>query len=698
MHKIYFSFVFLILGMSGLSAQLPVYQWAKNLGGPSSDNGASIIVDIFGNAFTTGWFSGTADFDPGPDVYELTSVGETDTYIAKLDNNGEFEWAFTIGGTDGGYIEARALATDAFGNLYVTGMMYETIDFDPSLTEYNLSAGDYNNIFIAKFDPVGSLLWAKNILGDDISEGNDIAIDAAGNVYITGFFNGTSDFNPDPIDTYYLESESTGFLSTDIVILKLSEAGEFVWVKNIGGHGGFVSFNAGAAIAVNDEGVYTTGNFYGVADFDPGADIFELDAGAGPIAAAGYVNKLSIDGDFIWAKPYYCDLTIFPTDLELDTYGNIISVGYFDGTTDFDPDVIGESLISYSGFYSSYIAKLKPDGNFDWAKAFKGGDYNDCTLYGVTSDQLGNVYTTGYFTDPTDFDPNADVVNLFPIGFTDAFITKLSNDGDYLWAKNLGGDSAIVHGNDIAISSFGEIYSTGIFNKTVDFDPNDIGVAELTSNGTDDIYVHKLSLCLFPSEADLTINACSAYELNGVIYNESGDYTQELLTDEGCDSVINLHLTVTNIITGISLSEITLSALQDGASYQWINCDTGLPVDGAIDQSFTPEITGNYAVIVTLNECIDTSACRSVTVVGISESLVDDYKITPNPSSGLIFVTVQHAADIVVYNLEGEILLRQHCEANSERDIHLELLPNGIYVIQIKDEKSLINQLVNIHH
>jgi len=264
--------------------------WAKKMGGPAMDQGYSISLDAAGNSYITGYFELTADFDPGPGVYNLTSVGSMDIFVAKLDTAGNFEWAVSMGasGIDKGY----SVSADAAGNVYATGYFVGTVDFDPSAGTYNLTAADYDG-FISKLDPSGNLLWAKQINSNSYLYSFSVDIDGAGNVYTTGSFAGTGDFDP---GAGVFNLTSSGNISMDIFILKLNAAGNFIWAKKMDGNG----TDHGRSIHCDAFGnVYTSGNFSGSVDFDPGAGSFLLTSAA---AYDIFISKLDSAGNFIWAK------------------------------------------------------------------------------------------------------------------------------------------------------------------------------------------------------------------------------------------------------------------------------------------------------------------------------------------------------------------------------------------------------------
>jgi hypothetical protein len=220
------------------------FAWAQKLGGANFDQGSSIAVDSTGNVYTTGYFSGIVDFDPSDGTFNLssTSAGSDDIFISKLNSDGSFAWAKQLGGAN--FDQGRSIAVDSTGNIYTTGYFSGTADFDPSDGTFNLTSAGSNDIFISKLNSDGSFAWAKQLgsTGDDA--GSSIAVDGDRNVYTTGSFSSTADFDPGD-GTFNLTS--TG--SNDIFISKLNSDGSFAWAKKLGGTGG----ETGLSIAVDGD-------------------------------------------------------------------------------------------------------------------------------------------------------------------------------------------------------------------------------------------------------------------------------------------------------------------------------------------------------------------------------------------------------------------------------------------------------------
>ena len=218
------------------------------------------------------------------------SVGMPDIFVSKLDSNGDFVWAKSMGGPSS-LDYGNVIAVNSSGNVYTTGIFQGTVDFDPGAGIANLiSAGD-RDIFVSKLDSSGNFVWAKSMGGTVYDSGINIVVDSNSNVYTTGKFKGTADFDPGA-GTANLTSAG----GSDIFVSKLDSSGNFVWAKSMGG----TAYDSGYGIVVDSGGnVYTTGEYDGTADFDPGT-------GTAILTCSGesdiFVSKLDSNGNFVWVK------------------------------------------------------------------------------------------------------------------------------------------------------------------------------------------------------------------------------------------------------------------------------------------------------------------------------------------------------------------------------------------------------------
>ncbi len=476
------SFIILLFTIGySITTNAQVYQFAKSIGSTNTDIGYSVAVDASGNIYTTGAFQGTVDFDPGTGSFNLTANGSFDVFLTKLDKQGNFVWAKQWGGSvdDRGY----ALAIDAGGNIYVTGYFKGQSDMDPGAGKVNFTAVGADDIFISKLNPAGDLIWTKQIGGTDVDRAKSIAVDAAGNVVTTGYFIGTCDFDPGATTGNLVSSANT----SDIFILKLNVTGDYVWAKRFG----VASLDEGHSITVDAAGnIYTTGEYGGTVDFDPGTGTTNLNCiGVYDI----FVLKLDASGALVWAKSMGGEGYETGNAIAVDASGNVFTTGLFEDVCDFDPSAAQFNLTTAGGIGTIdndiYISKLTSAGNFSWAKRI--GALNDDISYALKIDAYGNVYAAGAFHDLVDFDPSAATANLAASGLSDIFILKLNNGGAYLWAKQIGaGAEEMAFG--IAVDGAENVYTTGQFQGGgVDFDPG-TGVAALNSNGDYDAFLVKL--------------------------------------------------------------------------------------------------------------------------------------------------------------------------------------------------------------
>lgn len=301
--------------------------WAKNMMCTKIGGGTTIRTDDSGNVYTAGGFWDTADFNPGIGDCILTSNGESDMFISKLDAGGNFIWAKSIGA---GWSESvRSLSLNSAGEVYLTGNFYGTIDFNPDTNQYNVTSVGSQDLFILKIGNNGQFCWIKNIGGlNGVVYGNAITLDNSNNIHITGCFSGLAiDFDPDTAGIYKMVSS----INDDIFIAKYDDSGNFEWAKSTGG----IYPDQGMAIALDDSGnVYSTGYYMGTADFN-------TDSGTLNVTAVGssdiYMLKLGNNGRFIWARQMGSEVFDMGYAIAVDTAGSIFTTGYFEGTADFDP-------------------------------------------------------------------------------------------------------------------------------------------------------------------------------------------------------------------------------------------------------------------------------------------------------------------------------------------------------------------------
>ncbi len=541
---IFLLFIF-VLTSTALKSQK--FEWVKSFGGKDFEAGSSMEIDNGGNIYISGTFEGTVDFDPGVDTTYLTSAGEFDFFVQKLDSEGNLIWVKSFGGLF--YDESADIKLDNLGNMYILGSFSGTVDFDPGSDVHVLSGLFILDLFLLKLDSDGNLVWVKTFDGTGPVDGAELTFDAFGNIHIIGSFYGAVEF--------YNGADTTRITSVDnldVFILKLDFNGEFLWVKSIGGKldefGGSINIdfsgNVITSMIFSDTINYWTGSENII--FIPKSDRDFL------------VQKFDKDGNFIWVHTFGGTGVDICRSIVLDKSDNLLITGYYADMVDFDPGPQNFFLTS-KGEIDVFLCKLDGEGNFIWAKSFGGVGYDAGQF--IKIDISGDIVFSGMFQDTVVFNNEINSVTLVTNGYSDVFIMQLDSLANYKWIKSFGGmyyDE--VHGMQLDLE--GNIYNLGVFAATVDFDPGP-GTEILSSPDYFQIYVHKMSPCKVPVLTD-EITSCEPYTwINGVTYNTSNTTAVHFIQNVfGCDTMIKLNLTIHQ--PSIGTDEIIACE-----EYTWIN-------------------------------------------------------------------------------------------------------------------------------
>ncbi len=669
------------------------------------------------------------------------------------------EWVKGIGGKT--IDECRSVATDAQHNVYFAGGFRDSVSFDPEGGKATYKAtGPNSDIFVCKIKSDGSFVWANSIGGTGYDAAKAITTDKEGNIYITGQYSDSVNFEPGT-NNYILKS--TG--KEDIFVCKLNKDGKLLWAKGLGGQ----LTDVGLGIAAGKEGIYITGYYAGDMDANPGTGVAMLNS----VSASHdiFILKLSNDGDYIWAKSIGGAWIDQGSDIVLDPSDNIYITGYYSSDAsgvDFDPAKTNKKLVS-KGAPDIFALKLDKDGKYVWAKSM-GGGFQDMGN-SIALDAGGNVYLTGYFTGfGADFDPSPGStapLNASSVVDVNIFACKLNKDGDYVWAKSMGGSSfgGIEQGNAIVVDASGNVLLTGTFKDLADFDPGpqaanllsggneDAFVCKLDNDGaylwainvggpqtdrgssialgegnifvqgtfqatasfgsgsnpfslvnkgtnSDDIFILKL-LCNDTSSSVVNETGCGSYMLNGETYTSSGKFTQILPNAAGCDSTITLNLTIIRPDTSVTVTGGTFSADNLSASaYQWVDCNNNYAaIEGAVGQTFTPQKEGNYAVIITENGCTDTSSCYTYEKEsGIQQIDLASIFIYPNPAINNLYIESSIPFRNAVFKLYNITgkILSEQHISGYRHFVNVKDYVPGIYFIEISEYDRTIRRKLAI--
>jgi len=426
-------------------ALTPAHLWSQRLGGSLDDQPASLALTPSGDAVITGSFYGTANFGGG----DMVSAGGIDIFIARYGTAGAHQWSRSFGstGTDGG----TGVAVDGSGNVILVGRFSGTVDFGGG----DLTSVGGADVVLAKYGPGGAHLWSQRFGGTGHEYPFAVAVDAAGDIFITGYFPGTADFGGGSL-------VSAG--GNDIFIAKYSAAGAHQWSLGLGG----LSDDLGAGIGTDASGdVYVTGRFQGT-----------VNLGGGNLVSAGgadvFIAKYSGAGAHQWSDAYGGVSTDNVAGLAVDGSGNVVVTGYFAASVDFG----GGSLVSAGGF-DTFVAKYQSTGAHVWSQRF-GGTSNEFGS-AVTVDAERNVVISGAYTGTASFGGG----NLVGAGALDIYLAKYDSSGVHQWSRGAGGVLSD-NGLGVGVDAAGSVIMTGYFQDAVDF-----GGGNLFSAGGVEVFLAK---------------------------------------------------------------------------------------------------------------------------------------------------------------------------------------------------------------
>lgn len=392
---------------------------------------------------------------------------------------GSYDWAYgwtRSGGSAGEEFGGQSVAIDTTGNIFVTGGFSYTVNFDDTGgTDEHVANGDYADIFITKYNSDGSYGWTRTFGGPAEDYGAGIATDSDGNVFVTGYYQGTADF-----DATGGTDNHTANGGADIFITKYNSDGSYGWTRTIGA----TSDQLGYAITVDlNDDVIAMGLFYGTVNFDVTGGTDNHSSASGTT----FITKYHNDGSYSWTRTFGKSGQWWDYDVTTDADGYIYATGFFTGTADFDGSD-GVDIHTSNGGNDIFITRLSTDGNYKWTKTIGGS--GDDGGSGITTDANGHVLVTGYFSDTVNFNTNGGTDNHTASGGKDLFIFELKENGTSLWTKTLGGNTIYDWGNDIATDVSGNIFVNGVFGGVVDFDVSG-GIDSYTAGPGGDSFITK---------------------------------------------------------------------------------------------------------------------------------------------------------------------------------------------------------------
>jgi hypothetical protein len=713
------------------------YVLAGLIGGPNGDQVTAIETDASNNIYLSGYFTGTADFDPSAAVSASTSAGSQDVFFGKYSNTGALIFAKAIGGTSTDM--SNDMAIDASGNFYLAGVFgNNNTDFDPGAGVWNLGyAGGGADIFFAKYDATGNYVYAKNISGTSSESPANIVLDATGNVYLTGYFNGTVDADP---GFSVMNLVSNG--NTDIFLASYDVSGNYLYAYGLGG----VAADLGNGITVDAGGsVYIAGYFNTTVDFDPGSGVANIaTSNAQDMFVAKYtscsfvtvvtssVNNVLCNGGSTGSASITASGGSGFTYTWSPVGGNTATAsGLMAGTYSVDVKNSCGNLITQTVSISEPLAlTLTAVPNPTTAIcAFKSATLSSSAsggtgamTYSWTSVGSGSVVTvtpsvsTIYTANVTDANGCTTTTNLNITVNPNPTVTAMSTNSaicagqsatltsngalTYTWSTTSSGSLTIV--TPTANSTYTVVGADANNCK----DKTTINIV-VNSNPTITAVSSSSAICAGQS-ATLTSNGALTYtwstsstaSVTVVTPTTNTSYTVTGANANNCSDVTTINIVVNSNPTAsvVSSSSVlcvgqtaTLTA-NGGSTYLWNTSSTSSII------TVSPSINTTYSVTVT-----DVNGCKDSTIITQNVSLCtgvfeivnssENVSIFPNPTSGSFQISLNfynENTEIQIHNSTGALVMQMRPQ-HVNTSVDMNEFASGVYFVTVKNNGVIKN-------
>jgi len=731
-------FVATFIAVASLSAQSLNYDWDIN---PHNNDllqdyagysiGDAMVTDKSGNVYCTFYCSkvdnkDSIDIDPPNSVY----IGK-EYAVIKYDAFGNYVWSKFYN-----VLTGLAITLDTADNLVVLGRFSKTLTSRSKNITDTLLTGDptgfYASWFMAKYDKDGHLLFCKEIGREQgfefpifnnsfqISSGKfststpsadlsqlKLRTDPSNNViWCVGIGQGLLLYGSPNVDVTIKRPK-------DFLLAKFNENGKVLWANNVSNAGSNINRLGGLSVDSN-------GHIFMALSVV--SDSIYLDPHA-PAATLGLVNgspllviaKYNKQGGFMDAYPLYnnrSDLgkTNYPsciTDITTDGKGHLYCSGVFHGKIDLDPDPGSDFLLQADTTYAdAFLAKYDLDGKFRNAIQMQasGPEMNEVIL-GLSPDQSGNLYITGAFTHDIKFDLGGGQSTSLSSPWAlykssgDIFMAKYNGDLTCQWATALetlsaGGGSSFP--TQITVDRQDNVLLVGHASGCK------IDVAPATADTLErqgPFLVKLRQSC--EREQLIKIKACDQYEYGGTLYTSSVTITDTFRSEQGCDSIVTVALTINPSPTASFTQTDSLLTAGTAEAWQWVNCATNEPIDSAVEQNYTAPQPGRYAVILSSNGCADTSDCVEVNWEpegGDSNVAVEQVagplavQLYPNPVKDRLFIKSEWSPRVqdrfVLTTSVGSVVREGLVSELIKSGADVSGLPAGMYYLKLQGDKK----------
>jgi hypothetical protein len=464
------------------------FLWAKSFSSSSGEHESakSIATDANNNVYVLGTYNGYIQLDPSDT--SIWGGGVTTSqrpFLVKLDSAGNYQWGYgwkTTGSS--GEMEALKLLVDASGKIFIGGYYSGTVDFDPTNNSNQSYSSTSREAFLLRISTTGTLEKVRTISSSNKCLFNTMEFDQQSNLYFTGNFQGSIDFdngsgsqivNSSGTSSMYLSKVDTGF--------------SHIWAYGSGAPSSRV------ALSVSSSGhLYYTGyyNFSRDLEFGSGTQNF-TSSGSSDV----YVIKMDTAGATHWIKTFGGTGNETVRALEVTPQENLQIAGSFFGTVDIDPNSSVFNVTAV-GQRDCYVLKLDSAGSFISGASFGSSDYDE--VYEILVPSENEFYISGYYHNTMDVDPTSGTQNITSNGNTDFYLIRLNtcSPSQSSFTEAICGSYTVPSGN--------ATYSTsGTYNDTI-----------ANFSGCDSVMT--ISLTIFPNNINATVNQT----IDGLVAQASG--------------------------------------------------------------------------------------------------------------------------------------------------------------------------------
>lgn len=603
-----------------------------------------------------------------------TSTGEGAAALAEMNSNGDTLWVkqFQRSGTNNGEVFVSIIKELPNNQLLLVGGSYSSSIY-------------YHGTFWIT-DNAGNILTYKRMDYNNFREItiNDVDIDSDGSIYFAGNY-------------YDFLSAGVSFYNWTVPLFgKFNPNLSLAWAKTYGSTN-HTSNN-------NNEGDVKS------IELTPDGNlmVFGLD-GRHNQNNPGTIHQFKVDtaGQTIWNKQKPNTDFGRPDELVVTENGDYYTSTEIAISPQFGPTT-----------YTTVIEKFDADGNAIWSKSYGDGEFDQMNRMGYdeVNDQL---YLCGHGLQPgTDTDGLLAVIDssgsmVFCKAFHndnyDSFTDVVKSGNNYLVTGHVNSVSGWMvqtdqngntdcAANDVLLdtSVYPVDYTPGINTNNIDFTYIDFTPEYL--NGT---FSFSTSCYACADQVyTVAVDACGPYMFGDTLRTVSGTYFDEHTSVQGCDSIIALDLTIIDVDVTTTVVEPTISANAAVATYSWLDCDDNYAViAGETSQSFMAMVNGNFAVEVSQDGCVDTSACVSIFSVRVLESALDmQVSVYPNPAKGNFNINLGQTYEevtLTVQSIDGKQLETKQLIQTQQFNYSIDQA-SGIYLLRIvADGKTSVVRVVN---